>query len=131
MMINEKSYAELTSFGISRLAELKTITERAGIALQTKGKFDQGDIEILEKISATLKDLRLLNILVGKLGGLSNKKLAEIHGVTPSRISQIIMYPLDSYGSFNCVVRLISNQFEVFEFVIEDGIRFTFDNQFR
>lgn len=90
MMINEKSYAELTSFGISRLAELKTVTERAGIALQTKGKFDQDDIEILEKISATLKDLRLLNILVGKLGGLSNKKLAEIHGVTPSRISQII-----------------------------------------
>lgn len=90
MMINEKSYAELTSFGISRLAELKTITERTGIALQTKGKFDQADIEILEKISATLKDLRVLNILVGKLGGLSNKKLAEIHGVTPSRISQII-----------------------------------------
>lgn len=90
MMINEKSYAELTSFGISRLAELKAVTERAGIALQTKGKFDQDDIEILEKISATLKDLRLLNILVGKLGGLSNKKLAEIHGVTPSRISQII-----------------------------------------
>ena len=77
MMINEKSYAELTSFGISRLAELKTITERAGIALQAKGKFDQADIEILEKISATLKDLR-------------NKKLAEIHGLTPSRISQII-----------------------------------------
>lgn len=90
MMINEKSYAELTSFGISRLAELKAVTERAGIALQTKGKFDQDDIEILEKISATLKDLRLLNILVGKLGGLSNKKLAEIHGVMPSRISQII-----------------------------------------
>lgn len=90
MLINEKSYAELTSFGISQLAELKTITERAGIALQAKGKFDQGDIEILEKISATLKDLRVLNILVGKLGGLSNKKLAEIHGVTPSRISQII-----------------------------------------
>ena len=90
MMINEKSYAELTSFGISRLAELKTVTERAGVALQTKGKFDQDDIEMLEKISATLKDLRLLNILVGKLGGLSNKKLAEIHGVTPSRISQII-----------------------------------------
>lgn len=90
MMINEKSYAELTSFGISRLAELKTITERDRIALQAKGKFDQADIEILEKISATLKDLRVLNILVGKLGGLSNKKLAEIHGVTPSRISQII-----------------------------------------
>ena len=33
MLINEKSYAELTSFGISQLAELKTITERAGIAL--------------------------------------------------------------------------------------------------
>lgn len=90
MLINEKSYAELTSFGISQLAELKTITERARIALQAKGKFDQADIEILEKISATLKDLRILNILVGKLGGLSNKKLAEIHGVTPSRISQII-----------------------------------------
>lgn len=90
MLINEKTHAELTSFGISRLAELKTITERAGIALQAKGKFDQADIEILEKISATLKDLRVLNILVGKLGGLSNKKLAEIHGVTPSRISQII-----------------------------------------
>lgn len=90
MLISEKTHAELTSYGINQLAELKTITERAGIALQAKGKFDQDDIEILEKVSATLKDLRILNILVGKLGGLSNKKLAEIHGVTPSRISQII-----------------------------------------
>lgn len=90
MLIDKNMYAQLTSDCITQLAGLKTITERVQIALQVKGKFDQNDIETLEKISTTLKDLRLLNILVGKLGGLSNKKLAEIHGVTPGRISQII-----------------------------------------
>lgn len=90
MKIGHELHAQLTAQSIRQLKELSTITDRVGVALEMKGCFDQSDIRTVEVIEKTLKQLRLLNILLGHLGGLTNKKLAEIHGLSPSRISQII-----------------------------------------
>jgi len=90
MKIGHELHAQLTAESIRQLKELSTITDRVGVALEMKGRLDQSDIRTLEVIEKTLKQLRLLNILLGHLGGLTNKKLAEIHGLSPSRISQII-----------------------------------------
>lgn len=90
MKIGHELHAQLTGKSIQQLKELSSITDRIGIALAVKGKLEQNDIDTLDVIDKTLKQLRLLNILLGHLGGLSNKKLAEIHGLSASRVSQIL-----------------------------------------
>lgn len=90
MKIGHELHAQLTGTSIRQLKELSTITDRVGVALAMKGTLDQTDIDTLDVIEKTLKKLRLLNILLGHLGGLSNKKLAEIHGLSAARISQIL-----------------------------------------
>lgn len=90
MKIGHELHARLTADSIRQLKELSSITDRVGLALAAKGTLDQHDLDTLDIVDSTLKQLRLLNILLGHLGGLSNKKLAEIHGLSASRISQIL-----------------------------------------
>lgn len=58
--------------------------------LSDNKQLEGADIAMLRDIKDSLDVLKKSNICLGRLAGVSGKRLAEIHGLSEGRISQIL-----------------------------------------
>lgn len=89
LTVSHEEHERLAVLWKETLEKVIELKEQLQFALDENGQFTDTEVVQLCQVDKALKDLRLLNVALGCLGGLKQKRIAEIHNVSTARISQM------------------------------------------
>lgn len=72
------------------IADYKECANNLEACLKENGVFTIDEVDELNDLAKTIKVLRNLNIVLGVKAGISRARLAQMHDISESRISQIV-----------------------------------------
>lgn len=82
--------AEIIKYQLNALKHIHNLVNKIEVGLKYRNRLDITDMEILGLVKDQIIKIRDFNILAARQDGLLVVEIAEIHQLTPPRVSQII-----------------------------------------